>query len=980
MGNTVSTKELLNAVKRIRIMRTPTCIRHHFAYRPLAVAAAIVVLVGASLPAKAQVVSASGDVSPPFAAASSVNLTGQRIFLGFTNAGVGTSGSLSVTGGGSLTAAQIVPGIGGQGIGTVSVSGAGSVINLTGGASNNGLDIGSWGTGTVTVSNGGAIVCASTLACQFNDIGNAAGSTGTLAIDGGTVSGLGRLIVGAGRLAAGFGTPGAATSATLTITNGGTLTSTGFNGVAVTSTPTGLVTGNVTIDGAGSLWRITADPLDPASAVFLSTASHSNATATIDITGGGKMLIEGRAGGTNNGINLTQGGGSTAMTISGAGSELLYTGDAGFLRVGRSGAGGTASLNVENGGKVSGLQGLQVGRDGTTGTLRVNGAGSEVLVNGTMSAAADLAGGGTGIASPAYVVIGRGGGTGTVDVTNGGMLTLVGQIGSTPNGVALDVARDSTSSGTLNISGAGSVVSLSTASVVSGGGPTEAFNPLVRIGREGTGTLNITDGGKLLVDSQAVSTVADPRGSRIQIGGNNSASTGGTGTALVSGPGSEIRMTGIDTLIDVGRGAQSSGTLTVQNGASVSAIGMLVGNFGGTGTVNVNNAALNFSGQQTGEQLAGAFLTIGRGGGTGTVNVTNGGVVNLTNAGSAGAALTLGGSSIAPTGNGTLNVTDSTVNVTATGGTALFRVGRDGTGTATLTNSTVNVSGVGGATGSGSQVIIAALPGSTGTLTLNAGSVINTGYVGIGATPTGLPSGTYTPQNAGGTGTLILNNSTINTTTFEIGALGTLGGNGGEINASGDVIVGGTIGPGESPGRLRINCNLISLDGSRLILEIQDDGAGGFNVDQLIIGNDSTFDLAQFQIVFTFLGDTDPTAFAESGGFDLDNFLRAGSFDAEGNSLPASFDSALSTLFAAGDTWEDVVSFDRISAVSTVFDITSLSFDGASGGVGVVAAPIPEPSTWALMLTGFLFIAWRARTPRRSQSASTPQGLVTTCS
>lgn len=661
------------------------------------------------------------------------------------------------------------------------------------------------------------------------------------------------------------------------------------------------------------------------------------------------------------------------MTVSGAGSELLYTGDNGFLRVGRSGAGGTASLNVENGGTVSGLQGLQIGRDGTTGTLRVDGAGSEVLVNGTTSAAADLASGGTGVASPAYVAIGRGGGTGTVNVANGGRLTLVGQIGSTPNGVALDLARDSTSSGTLNISGAGSVVSLSVASVVPGGGPTEAFNPLVRIGREGTGTLNITDGGRLLIDGQAVSTVAVPRSTQLRIGGNSDTSIGGAGIALVSGTGSEIRLTGNDTVVFVGRGAQSSGTLTVESGGSVSSIGMVVGSAGGTGIVNVNNASLNLAGQQTGDQLAGAFLNVGRStDGNGTINLTNGSVVNVSNAGSAGAGISVGGTQFRPFGNGAFNATDSTVNVTAATAQALFRVGRDDTVTATstFTNSTLNVSG---ATADSSRVIIAQLPGSTGTLTLNAGSVINTGYVGVGATPTALPPGTYTPQNPGGSGTLVLNNSTVNASTFEIGALGVLSGNNGVLNVVGDVIVGGTISPGESPGRIRINCNLISLAGSRLILEVEANGSGGFDIDRLIIGNTSTFDLAQFQIVFTFLGDTDPTAFAASGGFDLDNFLLAGSFT-------GGPDVGLSALFASGRTWADVVDFSSVTAESSAFDITSLAFDGVSGSVGVIAAPIPEPSTWALMLVGLWLVASRARRLRRGPSALAPQGHVTACS
>ena len=188
--------------------------------------------------------------------------------------------------------------------------------------------------------------------------------------------------------------------------------------------------------------------------------------------------------------------------------------------------------------------------------------------------------------------------------------------------------------------------------------------------------------------------------------------------------------------------------------------------------------------------------------------------------------------------------------------------------------------------------------------------MVNAGFVGVGVSqPAVVVDGVVTQVFNGDTGHLILNNSAINTTTFEIGALSTLSGDGGTINASGDVIVGGTISPGNSPGRIHINCNIITLPGSKLILAVADIG-GSYAFDELIIGTElvraSTFDLAHMQIEFHFLGDTNPLAAAAAlGGLDLDNFLRVGGTGDE--------TTGLSTLFA-GKTWTDVVDMTQITA------------------------------------------------------------------
>jgi hypothetical protein len=335
-------------------------------------------------------------------------------------------------------------------------------------------------------------------------------------------------------------------------------------------------------------------------------------------------------------------------------------------------------------------------------------------------------------------------------------------------------------------------------------------------------------------------------------------------------------------------------------------------------------------------------MGIGVLGGTGAAIIRNGSVVTISNPGSAGVGLSVGGSSVlAGGGSGTLTVSNSQLNLTAAPGQSTVRIAHDGTGIASMTASTLNV-GNPTASGADGSLLIAGQAGSLGVMTLNAGSVVNAGYVGVGATTTG----------AGGAATMMLNNSTVNTTTFEVGPSGLLGGNDGVLNASGDVIVAGTISPGTSPGRLTINCNLIMLPGSLLMLEVFDDG-GGFSFDQLRIGSESTFDLSQMRIVFNFLGDTNPEEFAAAGGFDLDNFIQ--SIDQQTGAV-----TGLSSVFAAGQTWEEVVG-DNIVAVSEIYGVSKVEI--AADGSATLT-PIPEPSTWAMLALGLFVLASLSR--RRS--------------
>jgi T5SS/PEP-CTERM-associated repeat protein len=835
----------------------------------------------------------------------------------------GATGTLTVSGGGQLvlqgnalstpansrTTSLAIGGNSGAvagGTGTVTVSGAGSAIRVQGVDAFIGVGRGAGASGTLNVSNQGTVTSTSLTVGET-------GGTGTVTLNNGTVA-LGGVRTDVANLGAG-----------ITVGRG-----------------TGAI-GQLNL-GNGSVFTITNDVFSGGMSVG-GDQFVTGGTGTVALSGGSSLQVLGSVPG--GGLSV---GRSGTGTLTLAGNSSLAMGPTRGLSIGAE-VGGVGSVAVNSGSTIV-AGGMNLGTvTGSSGTLSISGAGSLVTLSGT---------GTNGVAGAAFATIGRAG-NGTATVSNGGVWSITDGGGDTrPGGSSpgMAVGRDAGSFGSLTISGPGSVVQISSTSLGLAAGLPDNFNPFMAVGRftDATGQLLVTGGGQLLMQGNAVSTVADSRGTTLGIGGSSDTLAGGTGSATVTGAGSAIVVSGSDAFISVGRGSGANGTLTVSNGGSVSSTSMNIGRADGVGTLTVNAGTLLMSGQQIGSNLTGAALSIGNRGGTGTATIANGSTVTISNLGSAGASLNVGGTPVNPLGTGTLNVSNSQINVIAQPGLAVMRVGHDGTGTATISQSTVNIGNLTGTAADGS-VIIAGQPGSTGTLTLSAGTVLNTGYVGIGATP----SAVVGVQNPGGTGQLILNNSVVNTTTFEIGALGLLSGDGGVINASGNVIVGGTIGPGNSPGRITINCNLITLDGSRLILDILDTGAG-YSIDHLIIGNDATFDLSKLQVVFNFLANTDPTAFAASGGFDLDDFIQS-------QNLLTGQISGLSTVFGAGQSWSTVIDSSRITAQSDVYDISSLQLRG-DGSVAVSAAAIPEPSTWAMLLIGMGLLGAAAR--RRTVSAGAP--------
>lgn len=859
--------------------------------------------------------------------------------------GSGGAGTLTVDAGSFLRtgALYVGPSGSGNGDGTVLFTGSGTRVELMGDGFSDGvinrLGVGEWGRGILTVADGAVLNGrANALAClgQFhycnNFIGNAAGSDGTLVVTGAgsQASFLRGFIVGGAAVfhppvdGFTFGTPGGTTQGRVQVLAGGQLTTeaatlgVGPGGGSPTGSERSFA--DVVIRGTSSTWLVTEGALEARGAAF-DMATHRNAWATTTIDQGGVLRVDG-SDARYSSVNVGSGG-RADMVVRGSGSNVHFTQRNGLLQVGRT-AGGTGALDIVEGGTVTGATYASAGRNGGFGTITVDGTGSLLRLDRTFTAAAN------GNSGAPVLEIGRNGGNGTVNVRNGGRIEMIHAATAT-NGFGINLGRDAASAGTLNIVG-GTVVL--TASSVAPGTADETLNPFVRVGRDGQGTLSISGGGKLLLEGGAASTVEHRRSTNIYIGGNGDSAPGGKGIATVTGSGSEIRLTGTDTFIGVGIGPGSTGQLTVSQQGQVSAIGMSVGRSGGVGVLTADGGVLSFSGQQTSGSLAGAFFTVGTGGtGIGVATLGNGSVMTLSNPGSAGAGLTLGGSNNFAGGDGSLTLSGgSRIDVIAAPGLAVATVGREGTGLLRLRDASALDLGDG-------QLYVGRFAGSDSTVIATGGSTINAGWVGVGRA---LDTATGTNFD-GGTGTMVLNGATLNATDIVIGTNGYLGGSAGAINASGTITNYGIFSPGSSPGVFTINGNYSAGGGSRLILEVQADGQGGFLTDEVRFGAQSAIDLGSLNVEFRFLGSTDPNAFQSSGGFDIDTFVRQA--DASGV-----FAGLADTAFSGV----------RFSASADAYRFEDFSYSAAEGA-RFTAVPVPEPGTWALWSAGLLSLCWLRR-------------------
>lgn len=560
-------------------------------------------------------------------------------------------------------------------------AGSYSAIDLSG------LNVGFTGIGSLTINNGASFTVTNGNAVIGGDLSGVPGNAnGTVIVDGatfnvtGTPTSGGMLVVGG----SGTGSFTVQNSATVTAVDSYVGFGTGANG---TVTVTGVGTTWTNSDGGGNGQNIVGNEGTGVFNVYNGATVNVEAGTIVGAspTGTGTINISG-AGSTWTASNITLLGGNTlsdggrgTINVSDGGSYVAHNQVViGFKH------GGVGNLNVTGGATVTVDSNATVNLglfNDATGTLTVSGAGSiwDATAGGDM-----YVGGNAGGFAPA-------GGTGTVNVLDGGALNMQG---------AMYLGRGSSGgNGTLNVSGTGSAVSLTTA--------TDALF----VGYTGVGVMTISNGGHVTNDGSAYLGF----------------SAGSTGTVVIDGTNSSWTSNGLVTVIGGNDGSVAGGTgsVTVRNGGTLNTGQARLGFDGtgaATGTVTVTGANSRWNASDIYVGFSGA----------GTLNITGGGRVNASGLVSIGGCGCTTGAAFV-TGAGSLLTVAGNLTVGDVGGGTL----------SILDSGQVNVTGAvlgnGGLTIGAGSVLSAAsyLPAGTFTTTIGLRGAAS-GQIGLGAGTAGL--------------------------------------------------------------------------------------------------------------------------------------------------------------------------------------------------------------------------------------------------
>jgi T5SS/PEP-CTERM-associated repeat protein/autotransporter-associated beta strand protein len=673
-------------------------------------------------------------------------------------------GTLNITSGGKVkTGGSVTIGsffIGTPSIGLVTVSGSGSALDI-----NSSLDVGHFGNGTLEITDAGVVKVKSTVNIGISSRGAV------------TVSGLGSALNAQSDLHVGY-----FNNATLEITDEGVATvayvmsignAAGSTGtVTVSDSGSALIVNNsLTVGGIGegTLNITSGGKVEAKSSVNIAAQQNSKGTVTVsgsgssldvgttlyvgnagegtlEITGGGKVEV-----GDTIYLGFVQGG-KGAVTVSGSGSILNTEG---ILAVGTFGEG---TLDITGGGKVNVKTDAYIATNpNSKGAATVSGNGSVLNVEGILSVGnlgegkLEITGRGV-VEAKDEAYIGNGAdSTGTVTVSGSGSALNV------TTGIYL--GRGGTSDGTLEISDHGAVTSGGATFIgfgqggskgtvtVSDSGSVLTVNGVLAVGFYGDGKLEITNGGEVIAKSLVYIA----------------ATSNSSGSATVSGAGSILNASGTFSVGDGGEG-----TLEITDGGKVETVTQVyIGHYAGSkGTVTVSDtdSALN----------VGSSLNVGYSG-EGTLEITNGGKVKTEVAAYIGydvdskGTVTVSGSGSALNVKSTLSIGyNSTVGGTLeiTDGGKVTSGGPTYIGYGTASKGTVTVSGSGSALNIDFEFTLGGYL-SEGKLEItNGGEVTANDWITIGAT-----SGSNVSVTVSGTNSYLHAGSFINVGNFGEGTL-----------------------------------------------------------------------------------------------------------------------------------------------------------------------------------------------------------------
>lgn len=709
--------------------------------------------------------------------------------------------------------------------------------------------------------------------------------------------------------------------------------------------------GNVTVSAGGEL----RSGITATDAIFIGTqAGSDNNSLTVD---GGTISgtsLRSQSGSFNN-VLVTNGGqvilntnnigAEVIRNNSGTNNRMVVTGSNSLVRLG----GNLSGIGVGTQGGISNsftvADGARLETRGRISVGSTNGRGSSVLFTGPGTIV-------TNTSSAASIRI-SGGTNQVVTVADGAKVYMGGTSG---NDVGLDIGF------TANASASGNKV------VVQGQGSLlrTAFGAFV--GNVSRGDLIISNGGRVEVATGdfSVGKTATAQSNNVVVTGGGSLSLEGTAARVFVG----------STTSSIGN------TLTVSDGGTVDS-GFIQLGLGGNGNI------LTIDGTDSAARLSSGLNVMTSS--DNLITITNGGAAVISNSASGFTSFQIGtgaaaaNNAVLVSGSGSLLDHQGTTNastlaavgvsgdlnslIVSNGATALFG-GTGGTAGENLyvgynlgaDSNSITVTGTGSALTSRGDLVVGRSNSLANNVNVSSGGVAHAAGLTIAASNTvTTDAGVWVGQNRPSTQSLNIlhslggSNSVANVngrleaaTAVTVGAQGVLSGTGTVDAPTTTIAQGGTISPGNSPGNLTVEGNLVW------------NGGGNYNWQVLGTTNTPSFAAGVTWDLITVTGTLDLTALSPGNKFSI-NLWSLASTGPDVNGNISNFDATTSyewlAVVAGSITGFDAGNFDvNTSALNGTAGFSNPTDSGYTFGVRqeggnlyVTYDVIPEPSTYALL-------------------------------